>query len=253
MVRNGSVDVRAEAGPVQGAGQGSAIERWDGRRGVGNLNAWAAMGRAVTLARQFGIGAVAMGNTNHWMRGGSYGWQAAEHARVNASARTALRHRAEDISSTMALLMRARGLFTSKERLEGWLNDLIKPGEELEGTRGIVRAKLARVHRAVGITRVLEDSGERLRRVQVVIHTLAERLHGRLRASPQLRALAFREAVRLQPQLEVAQPVDCGGSRLQPIEGEVQCLSMRHRRQQVSDGFRRVPPAQHVSKRKVVA
>lgn len=56
---------------------GMAIERWNGNGGAGNLNAWAAMERAIELARRFGLGAVAMANTTHWMRGGSYGWQAA--------------------------------------------------------------------------------------------------------------------------------------------------------------------------------
>jgi 3-dehydro-L-gulonate 2-dehydrogenase len=74
-VRNGSVDVNAE--PTKTAGLG-AIERWDGHRGVGNLNAHASMERAIALAKQNGIGAVALGNTNHWMRGGTYGWQAAD-------------------------------------------------------------------------------------------------------------------------------------------------------------------------------
>ncbi len=55
-----------------------ALERWDGRRGPGNLNALAAMDRAIALGREHGIGCVALGNTNHWMRGGTYGWQAAE-------------------------------------------------------------------------------------------------------------------------------------------------------------------------------
>jgi 3-dehydro-L-gulonate 2-dehydrogenase len=72
-VRNGSVDVNAE--PTRTAGLG-AIERWDGHRGVGNLNAHASMQRAIALANQHGIGAVALANTNHWMRGGTYGWQA---------------------------------------------------------------------------------------------------------------------------------------------------------------------------------
>jgi 3-dehydro-L-gulonate 2-dehydrogenase len=74
-VRNGSVKVDAE--PVKVAGMG-AIERWDGRSGVGNLNAWASMQRAMELARTHGMGGVALANTNHWMRGGSYGWLAAE-------------------------------------------------------------------------------------------------------------------------------------------------------------------------------
>jgi 3-dehydro-L-gulonate 2-dehydrogenase len=54
------------------------MERWDGQRGPGNLNAHAAMARAIALSRQNGIGCVAMANTNHWMRGGTYGWQAAD-------------------------------------------------------------------------------------------------------------------------------------------------------------------------------
>lgn len=54
-----------------------AIERWDGHRGFGPLNAKQAMDRACEIAKQFGIGIVALGNNNHWMRGGSYGWQAA--------------------------------------------------------------------------------------------------------------------------------------------------------------------------------
>jgi len=74
-VKNGSVLVDAE--PVKTAGMG-AIERWDGCSGVGNLNAWASMERAMELARLHGMGGVALANTNHWMRGGSYGWQAAE-------------------------------------------------------------------------------------------------------------------------------------------------------------------------------
>jgi 3-dehydro-L-gulonate 2-dehydrogenase len=74
-VRNGCVDVRAEAIKIAGVG---SLERWDGRHGVGNLNAHAAMHRAMVLAKQNGIGGVALANTNHWMRGGSYGWLAAE-------------------------------------------------------------------------------------------------------------------------------------------------------------------------------
>lgn len=75
MIRNGSVDVNAEAERVARFG---ALERWDGRRGPGNLNARTAMARAMDLSREHGIGCVALGNTNHWMRGGAYGWQGAE-------------------------------------------------------------------------------------------------------------------------------------------------------------------------------
>ncbi len=55
-----------------------AIERWDGHRGFGPLNAKLAMDRACELAKEYGVGVVALGNNNHWMRGGSYGWQAAD-------------------------------------------------------------------------------------------------------------------------------------------------------------------------------
>ena len=36
-----------------------------------------ATNRSINLADEFGIGCVALRNTNHWMRGGAYGWQAA--------------------------------------------------------------------------------------------------------------------------------------------------------------------------------
>lgn len=75
MVRNGSIDVHATSTRTAGMG---ALEKWDGHHGVGNLNAHAATLRAIALARQHGIGCVALGNTSHWMRGGTYGWMAAE-------------------------------------------------------------------------------------------------------------------------------------------------------------------------------
>jgi hypothetical protein len=53
------------------------VEQWDGHCGIGLWNANAAMSRAVELARVNGIGCVALRNTNHWMRAGSYGLQAA--------------------------------------------------------------------------------------------------------------------------------------------------------------------------------
>jgi len=75
MARSGVVDVQAE--PVC-VGSRGPMEQWDGCRGAGNLNAYACMERAIALARLHGLGCVALRNTNHWMRGGSYGWQAAE-------------------------------------------------------------------------------------------------------------------------------------------------------------------------------
>lgn len=68
--------VRPDAEPVRVASFGP-WEQWDGRLGPGNLNATTATERAVALAREHGLGLVALRNTNHWMRGGTYGWQAA--------------------------------------------------------------------------------------------------------------------------------------------------------------------------------
>jgi 3-dehydro-L-gulonate 2-dehydrogenase len=55
-----------------------AIEQWDGNLAPGMLNAQFCMNRAISLANNNGIGCVAIKNTNHWMRGGTYGLQAAE-------------------------------------------------------------------------------------------------------------------------------------------------------------------------------
>lgn len=59
-----------------------AIEQWDGNLGAGILNALQATDRAMTLARTSGIGCVGLANTNHWMRGGTYGWRAARQGLV---------------------------------------------------------------------------------------------------------------------------------------------------------------------------
>ena len=75
MVGDGTVDASASAACVEAIG---ALERWDGLGGAGNLNAHDSMARAVELSRRHGLGCVALRNTNHWMRGGSYGWQAAD-------------------------------------------------------------------------------------------------------------------------------------------------------------------------------
>ena len=75
MIQTGVIAVDAE--PELVASWGS-LERWNGRSGPGNLNAYRSMDRAIALSRERGIGCVALANTNHWMRGGSHGWQAAD-------------------------------------------------------------------------------------------------------------------------------------------------------------------------------
>lgn len=56
----------------------AGIEQWDGNLGPGPLNAIHATQLAIGLSEHYGIGCVALSNTNHWMRGGTYGWYAAK-------------------------------------------------------------------------------------------------------------------------------------------------------------------------------
>ena len=74
-IQKGYVKVEAEAILEESFG---AWERWNGNLGPGNLNAYTSMHRAIELAKTHGMSCVALNNTNHWMRGGTYGWQAAE-------------------------------------------------------------------------------------------------------------------------------------------------------------------------------
>ncbi len=54
------------------------MEQWDGHQGPGTLNAIHATDSAMKLASEYGIGCVALANSNHWIRGGTYGWHAAK-------------------------------------------------------------------------------------------------------------------------------------------------------------------------------
>lgn len=74
-IDDGLIDTGAT--PVLEAGFG-AMERYDGRQGLGITNAWACMERAIALAKEHGIGFVALRNTNHWLRAATYGYQACD-------------------------------------------------------------------------------------------------------------------------------------------------------------------------------
>lgn len=69
FITSGSTDVKAEPERVSGFG---ALERWDGHMGIGPYNAYTCAMRAVELARQHGVGMVALRNNNHWGRAGKY-------------------------------------------------------------------------------------------------------------------------------------------------------------------------------------
>jgi 3-dehydro-L-gulonate 2-dehydrogenase len=55
-----------------------AMEIYNGNLGPGILSSMFAMNRATELATISGFGIVSMKNSTHWMRGGTYGWQAVE-------------------------------------------------------------------------------------------------------------------------------------------------------------------------------
>lgn len=74
-IREGFINLHGEPERRHSAG---AVEQWDGNSGPGILNALKCSERAVQIAETHGIGCVALARTNHWMRGGTYGWQVAK-------------------------------------------------------------------------------------------------------------------------------------------------------------------------------
>ncbi|MDP4222117.1 MAG: 3-dehydro-L-gulonate 2-dehydrogenase [Bacteroidota bacterium] len=74
-IHKGYIHPDAEPSLVVAAG---ALEQWNGNLGPGPLNAVVAAERSMELSKNYGLGMVAIGNTNHWMRGGIYGWMAAK-------------------------------------------------------------------------------------------------------------------------------------------------------------------------------
>ena len=75
MIADSSVKPNNKLEKISGFG---ALERWDGNQGSGQNNAYHTMNRTMELASKHGIGCIGLRNTNHWMRAGNYGWQAAE-------------------------------------------------------------------------------------------------------------------------------------------------------------------------------
>ena len=73
-IEDGVVDKDAKATLTSSFG---SMECWNGHFGIGPINAWRAMERACELAHANGIGLVALGYNNHWLRGSTYGLLAA--------------------------------------------------------------------------------------------------------------------------------------------------------------------------------
>ncbi len=79
QVELGQIKVAAEPTLTHQVG---SLEQWNGNSGPGPLNAITSVNRAIALARKHQLGCVALANTNHWLRGGTYGWIAAKQKTV---------------------------------------------------------------------------------------------------------------------------------------------------------------------------
>jgi 3-dehydro-L-gulonate 2-dehydrogenase len=75
MAREGIIQIQAEPERV---GKTGLIEHWDGHLAPGMYTATLAMERAIESAKNHGLGLVTVKNSNHWMRGGTYGRLAAQ-------------------------------------------------------------------------------------------------------------------------------------------------------------------------------
>ena len=78
-IRDGHINVKGEPERVHSSG---VVEQWEGHAGPGILNALRCSERALDIAAVHGMGCVALAHTNHWMRGGTYGWRVAKRGYV---------------------------------------------------------------------------------------------------------------------------------------------------------------------------
>jgi 3-dehydro-L-gulonate 2-dehydrogenase len=78
-IKKGYINVSAKPELIHAAG---VLEQWNGNLAPGPLNAEFCTHRAMEIAEENGMGCLAIAETNHWMRGGTYGWQAARNGFV---------------------------------------------------------------------------------------------------------------------------------------------------------------------------
>jgi len=78
-IKKGYIDVSAKPELIHAVG---VLEQWNGNLAPGPLNAEFCTHRAMKIAEENGMGCLAIAETNHWMRGGTYGWQAARNGFV---------------------------------------------------------------------------------------------------------------------------------------------------------------------------
>lgn len=73
-VQKGWIDIHTKPELEKSLG---AIAIYNGNQGIGITNALFAIEKAMEMSKEYGVGIVALKNSSHWMRGGSYGWHAA--------------------------------------------------------------------------------------------------------------------------------------------------------------------------------
>lgn len=72
-VKKGWINLEGKPKSINSFG---CVEQYDGDMGIGIMNARFCMDRAMGLAKEHGMGVVTLRNTTHWMRGGTYTWDA---------------------------------------------------------------------------------------------------------------------------------------------------------------------------------
>lgn len=75
LVKSGHVNPNAKPHLVA---EFNSIQQWDGNLGPGPVNSMYVTKKTIELAKKFGMGSIALKNTNHWMRPGYYAWKAAD-------------------------------------------------------------------------------------------------------------------------------------------------------------------------------
>jgi 3-dehydro-L-gulonate 2-dehydrogenase len=87
QVQSGDIEIDAIPECMLQAG---VIEYWNGHFAPGMYAATLAMRRAIVIAKEHGMGAVSIKNSNHWMRGGTYGLLAADAGCIGICATNAI-------------------------------------------------------------------------------------------------------------------------------------------------------------------
>src|SRR5207244_8482967 len=114
--------------------------------------------------------------------------------------------------------------------------------EHVEESGAVAVAELAAVDRGVAVRHQVEDGGQRLGGIQVVVKGVLKGFSGRLRASLKSSAFARRKLFHGQPVTEVPQPLERLLRLVQAVEGKIERLAKRDLAQQISDRGRLVVP-----------